>query len=255
MNRQAQNILFLGYDESKTRLIGLLNDKGCKVTQTDEKVQNFENYDLVICFGYRHIITPEAMTTSKRDIINLHISYLPFNRGAHPNFWSFFDGTPSGVTIHCVDEGVDTGEIIFQRLVNFDKNENKFIETYQRLIAEIEDLFERHLDQIITGRFPKTRQRGRGTHHFYGDLPKEFSGWNAVIADEIQRLDGIFSSTLESKLKLIDEIEKVRTRNNVNWMDLLRLAYTQAPVDAAKLVRKINSDDMAISDLFKQLGE
>lgn len=31
------------------------------------------------------------------------------------------------------------------------------------------------------------------------------------------------------KLKLIDEIEKIRAQNNVNWMDLLRLAFKSSP--------------------------
>ena len=40
---------------------------------------------------------------------------------------------------------------------------------------------------------------------------------------------------IEQYLKIIDEIEKVRTRNNVNWMDILRLAFTHAPEEAKKL--------------------
>ena len=38
----------------------------------------------------------------------MHISYLPFNRGAHPNYWSFKDNSPKGVTIHFIDNGIDT---------------------------------------------------------------------------------------------------------------------------------------------------
>ena len=37
---------------------------------------------------------------------------------------------------------------------------------------------------------------------------------------------------IEHFLNIIDEIEKVRTRNNVNWMDILRLAITHAPDEA-----------------------
>ena len=59
----------------------------------------------------------------------------------------------------------------------------------------------------------------------------------------------------KEKLKIIDEIEQTRTKNNVNWMDLLRLAFTEAPDKAVKIFRKINSDDNKISELFKKLGE
>ena len=55
-------------------------------------------------------------------------------------------------------------------------------------------------------------------------------------------------------LKVIDEIEKVRSKNNVNWMDVLRLAFKHAPDDAKKLMKKINSHDDKISELFKKLS-
>ena len=48
-------------------------------------------------------------------VVNLHIAYLPYNRGADPNLWSVLEDTPAGVSIHYVDEGVDTGDIIAQR--------------------------------------------------------------------------------------------------------------------------------------------
>ena len=56
---------------------------------------------------------------------------------------------------------------------------------------------------------------------------------------------------IEYYLKIIDEIEKVRTRNNVNWMDILRLAFTYAPEEAKEVMRKINTSDDKISDLLK----
>ncbi len=56
-------------------------------------------------------------------------------------------------------------------------------------------------------------------------------------------------------LKIIDEIEKVRTKNNVNWMDLLRLAFTYAPKEAKKIMGKIDREDNRISSLMKKLSE
>ena len=39
-------------------------------------------------------------------------------------------------------------------------------------------------------------------------------------------------------LDIIDQIEKVRSRNNVNWMDVLRLAFKYAPDEARALMKK-----------------
>tara|TARA_B100002003_G_scaffold92206_1_gene85981 strand:- start:325 stop:528 length:204 start_codon:yes stop_codon:yes gene_type:complete len=60
---------------------------------------------------------------------------------------------------------------------------------------------------------------------------------------------------IEHYLKVIDEIEKVRTRNNVNWMDVLRLAFIHAPEKAKKLMKKINEEDNRISQLFEKLSK
>ena len=56
-------------------------------------------------------------------------------------------------------------------------------------------------------------------------------------------------------LKVIDEIEKIRTNNNVNWMDILRLAFIHAPNDAKKLMKRINQEDKKITELFQKLTD
>lgn len=60
---------------------------------------------------------------------------------------------------------------------------------------------------------------------------------------------------IEEKLKLIDAIEQVRTKNNVNWMNLLRVALRADPEGTLDLVREINTKDNEISELFAKLGE
>ena len=53
--------------------------------------------------------------------------------------------------------------------------------------------------------------------------------------------------------KTIDQIEKVRSKNNKNWMDILRLAYKYAPREAANILREIYREDKKISTLAKKL--
>ena len=60
---------------------------------------------------------------------------------------------------------------------------------------------------------------------------------------------------IEHYLKIIDEIEKIRTKNNVNWMDVLRLAFVHAPEKSKKLMKKINQEDNRISELFEKLSK
>ncbi len=56
-------------------------------------------------------------------------------------------------------------------------------------------------------------------------------------------------------LNTINKIEKVRSKNNVNWMDILRLAFKYAPVEASKLMKKVNKEDKKISQLLKKLSK
>ena len=53
--------------------------------------------------------------------------------------------------------------------------------------------------------------------------------------------------------KIIKKIERVRSKNNVNWMDVLRLSFKYAPEESRKLIKKINSQDKRISNLITQL--
>ena len=191
MTIYSKDILFLGYSEEETILIEKLREIGCKVDCFKDEGFDIGKYDLVISFGYRNIIKKELISKTIIPIINLHISYLPWNRGSHPNFWSFFDSTPSGVSIHMIDDGIDTGPIIFQKYVDFDKNEITFTDTYKRLISEIEQLFLSNINDIINGNYSLKPQRGSGSYHKKSQLPKEFNGWDSNIVEEINRLNKI----------------------------------------------------------------
>jgi hypothetical protein len=57
------------------------------------------------------------------------------------------------------------------------------------------------------------------------------------------------------KQKIIDQIENVRKKNNVNWMNLLRIAFKYAPKEASKVMKKINASDRRISSLVGKLSK
>ena len=62
-------------------------------------------------------------------------------------------------------------------------------------------------------------------------------------------------SKKRSDFEIIDQIEKIRAKNNVNWMDILRLGFTYEPNEARKLISKVNESDMEISQLLKELSQ
>lgn len=111
-------------------------------------------------FGY--ILKPDFLALFSQGTINLHPSYLPYNRGCFPNVWSIVDGTPAGVTIHYVDEGVDTGDIIAQRPVAvLPTDTGKSL--YRKLERASLSLFEETWPEIEQGRAnrqPQTKSEG-----------------------------------------------------------------------------------------------
>jgi hypothetical protein len=54
-------------------------------------------------------------------------------------------------------------------------------------------------------------------------------------------------------LKIISQIENIRKDNNINWMNILRIAFKNNPEEAAKVMSKIYSDDKKIVTLVKKL--
>jgi methionyl-tRNA formyltransferase len=180
-------ILFLGYSRQQTRLHNVIARLGADVDWTDQRIESFWDYDLVISFGYRHILKASVLATAKRAVLNLHIAYLPWNRGAHPLFWAAYDGTPLGVTIHEIDPGVDTGPICFQRKIDIDYQSETFASGYKKLVGDIETLFEEHAAELLSGEYCSVPQQGSGTVKRVCDLPAGFN-WTDTIAPTIQRL-------------------------------------------------------------------
>ena len=64
----------------------------------------------------------------------------------------------------------------------------------------------------------------------------------------------IMKNNSKKYLDIIDKIEKIRSKNNVNWMDILRLAFKLDQKSAKKIMKKINHDDKRISNLLKKLS-
>ena len=56
-------------------------------------------------------------------------------------------------------------------------------------------------------------------------------------------------------LEIIDKIEKIRSKNNINWMNIMRLAFKHSPEEARAIVSKIKLDDQRISELLRKLSD
>jgi methionyl-tRNA formyltransferase len=125
---------------------------------------------LSVLFGY--VLDRSFLELFPRGVLNLHPALLPYNRGAYPNVWSIVERTPAGVTLHHVDEGLDTGDIVAQQPVEVEP-----VDTGQTLYHKLEraavELFRRTWPRIEAGTLARRPQRrDEGTHHGTGDVER-----------------------------------------------------------------------------------
>ena len=141
--------------------------------------------DWLVSYGYRYLIRQEVLNKFGVQAINLHISLLPWNRGADPNLWSFLEDTPKGVTIHRIDPAIDTGDIIAQKEVVFSEKNDTLQSTYVKLSNEIEKLFFSIWSPLKSGLIVSSPQKMGGSYHRSKDKEKYknllVAGWDTPI--------------------------------------------------------------------------
>lgn len=92
-------------------------NEGCN-DQLENWVRELEP-DLIVTFKMSELLKKNILDIPNKGCINLHFSLLPKYRGSHPIFWTFYNyDLKPGVTVHYIDEGEDTGNIIYQESYN-----------------------------------------------------------------------------------------------------------------------------------------
>lgn len=147
----------------------------------------------ILSYNYVHFIKEDVIDYMEGNIINMHISMLPWNRGASPNIWSFIENTPKGVTIHQIDKGLDTGAILYQQECEFDISQESFASSYQKLNDAITCLFKNKWNDIKSGNYRLMNQIGKGSYHSKKDLEQlqqriAFE-WDDNIAEFLKRYE------------------------------------------------------------------
>src|SRR5262245_9448977 len=98
--------------------------------------------ELVVLAGYMHLLTRPFLDRFPDRIVNVHPSLLPEFPGAHPIEDALAANVETtGVTVHFVDEGVDSGPIIRQEAVP--------VEPRETLVARIHAVEHRLLARVV----------------------------------------------------------------------------------------------------------
>ena len=148
----------------------------------------FADVYFLVSYNYKYILPKTIVDIFPGRAFNLHISLLPWNRGASPNLWSFINNTPKGVTIHLIDEGLDTGDILYQMQLFFDEELETFESSYKKLHESVQELFCANWQCMKRGAINPIKQGSVHTkQETAGFVSKHAISWKERIIDVKRR--------------------------------------------------------------------
>lgn len=198
--------VFLGLNEAGEHVYDWLNERDdvevlALLTERDQLslIKELEP-EIVISSGFRYKVPKDIIEVPEKGVVNLHPSFLPYNRGSHPYIWPLIDGTPAGVSVHYMNEKIDEGDIIDRKKIR-KRPEDDSKTLRQRLIQAQVEQFADNWNRIKKGVDGVEQDSSDGTVHSMDEL------------DEIAQLD------LEASTEVGDLIDRLRA-----------LSYTEAGV-------------------------
>jgi methionyl-tRNA formyltransferase len=114
--------------------------------------------DIIFCFGWSRILKKELLELPSLGVIGYHPTLLPANRGRHPIIWALSLGlNKTGSTFFVINESVDSGDVISQREIHIDVEENAE-SLYEKLIKVALDQIREFLPMLKNGIIPRIKQ-------------------------------------------------------------------------------------------------
>lgn len=118
--------------------------------------------DLFCIASFPFLLSEAVREVPRLGGLNLHPSVLPRHRGGDPIFWTYHaDDRQAGVTLHWIDGGVDSGDIVDQEVIEFQRG-TPGPQLTARLAVLGANLLIRNLDAIAAGTALRTPQNGTG---------------------------------------------------------------------------------------------
>ncbi len=134
---------------------------------------------LNISMSYDQILQQPILQTAPLGFINCHAGKLPFYRGRNVINWAIINNEKEiGLTIHYVDEEIDTGDIILQRSLPIDWHD-----TYGSVLAKVEEAFPELLSTAVklideNKVSPQPQSSIEGTYYGRRIIGDEWIDWN-----------------------------------------------------------------------------
>lgn len=126
--------------------------------------------DIGILAWWPTLIREPLISKPRFGFVNTHPSLLPYNRGKHYNFWALVEETPFGVSLHMIDDGVDSGDVIAQKRLDYsweDNGESLYFAAQEAMVQLFKDTYP----DIHSLDFPrKSQELKHGSFHKASEL-------------------------------------------------------------------------------------
>jgi len=176
--------------------------------------------DVIVVCGYPLYFPFQVRNIAQMGMVNFHSSLLPRHSGMHPVFWTIWYGDKvTGMTVHFIDEGLDTGDIIYSSKVPVLTGDT--VESlYSRILQSSVPLVDRLLGDFGSGNLPRTAQDK--SKYFYNyditekDFELDFRQPAEILEGRVRMLPGKFYFVLKNEkyfvhdCRTIDEPLKTR---------------------------------------------
>ncbi len=159
----------------------------------------------IVCLWWPHIL--KLLQKHVINVINTHPSLLPYNRGKYPYYWSIMDGTPFGVTIHRIDNGVDTGRILWQSKIDVPP-ESTGGGLYHAGVTNMVHLFMANINEIAAQRFPAGKDQNEEDATFH--LAKDFDRDKILDLDDYEHIGWLLDDLRARTFKNLESGMRVR---------------------------------------------
>lgn len=127
-----------------------------------EEIYNIENL-LFISLEFDKIINPEKFRSN--NFYNIHFSLLPKYKGMYTSIWPILNNEIySGVTLHKIDKGIDTGDIIDQIKFKININDTSR-DLYFKYLKYGEVLFTKNINKVLKNKYNSKVQSNKGTYY------------------------------------------------------------------------------------------
>lgn len=139
-----------GEDNWQRSYLKYINSEPRVLLSSLDEMYSIENL-IFLSVEYDRIIHPDLFKTSC--LYNIHFSLLPAYKGVYPSVWPILNGEKyAGVTLHKMDRGIDTGDIIKQTKFKLSSKETSY-SLYMKLILQGTKLVIKNIEKLINGNF------------------------------------------------------------------------------------------------------